>query len=172
MGRASIKANKTLYQLKREELGLTREAASDLLEVISDDRIEKIENEKVLPHPDEILIMADKYKAPELKNYFCTHHCELGRKSVPEIKMKDLAQITLEMLASLNLATKDKDRLIEITADGKVDDDEIKDFAKIQITLEQTVIAAESLKLWSEQMIANGMIDEKKLRYYMEHKDQ
>ena len=32
MGRASIKENKNVYQLKREELGLSREKASELLE--------------------------------------------------------------------------------------------------------------------------------------------
>ena len=34
MGRASTKENKNKYQLAREELGLSREKASDLLEVI------------------------------------------------------------------------------------------------------------------------------------------
>ena len=46
MGRKSTKDNKNVYQLSREELGLTREAAAELLEYISADRIEKIENEK------------------------------------------------------------------------------------------------------------------------------
>ena len=34
MGRASIKENKNVYQLKREELGLSREKASELLEFV------------------------------------------------------------------------------------------------------------------------------------------
>ena len=62
MGRASIKENKTLYQIAREELGLSREKASELLESITPERIEKIENERSLPYADEVLIMADKYK--------------------------------------------------------------------------------------------------------------
>lgn len=33
MGRASIKENKNVYQLKREELGLSREKASELFRV-------------------------------------------------------------------------------------------------------------------------------------------
>lgn len=71
MGRASIKENKNVYQLKREELGLSREKASELLECVPPERIEKIDSEKVLPHPEEVLIMADKYKSPELCNYYC-----------------------------------------------------------------------------------------------------
>ena len=71
MGRASTKENKNRYQLAREELGLSREKASEVLEVIPPERIEKIENERTLPHPDEVLLMAEKYKQPGLCNYYC-----------------------------------------------------------------------------------------------------
>ena len=52
MARMSTKENKNIYQLTREGLKLTRETASELLEVIPPERIEKIENERSLPHPD------------------------------------------------------------------------------------------------------------------------
>ena len=45
MGRSSTRENKTRYQLAREELGLSREKASELLETIAPERIEKIESE-------------------------------------------------------------------------------------------------------------------------------
>ena len=54
MARVSTKENKNIYQRTREGLSLTREAASDLLEGITPERIEKIENERSLPHPDEV----------------------------------------------------------------------------------------------------------------------
>ena len=57
MGRSSTRENKTRYQLTREELGLSREKASELLETIAPERIEKIESERSLPRPDEVLIM-------------------------------------------------------------------------------------------------------------------
>ena len=40
MARASTRENKTLYQLKREELGLSREKASELLKGMTPERIE------------------------------------------------------------------------------------------------------------------------------------
>lgn len=46
MARVSTKENKNIYQLTRESLKLTRESASELLETISPERIEKIENER------------------------------------------------------------------------------------------------------------------------------
>ena len=71
MARMSTKENKNIYQLTREELKLTRVTASELLEVIPPERIEKIENERSLPHLDEVLTMAEKYKRPDLCNYYC-----------------------------------------------------------------------------------------------------
>lgn len=159
MGRLSVKENKNIYHLCREELKLTRESASELLGGISPERIEKIENEKSLPHPDEVLIMSDKYKKPSLCNYYCANQCPIGQEYVPEIKVKDLSQIVLEMLASLNSVNKKKERLIEITADGVIDNDEIADFVYIQDELERISLTVESLQLWAEEMLASGVIN-------------
>ena len=52
-----------------------------------------------------------------------------------------------------------KERLIEITADGEIQEDEVGDFVQIQNTLEKISITVETLQLWSEQMIADGKID-------------
>ena len=159
MARVSTKENKNIYHKTRESLQLTREAASELLESITPERIEKIENERSLPHPDEVLVMAEKYKQPSLCNFYCANQCPIGQQYVPEVKIKDLSQIVLEMLASLNSMGKQKDRLIEITADGKVTGDELEDFIYIQEELERISIAVETLQLWSERMLATGVID-------------
>ena len=125
MGRKSTKENKNIYQISRENNGLTRDAAAERLEFISSDRIEKIESEKSNPHPDEILAMAECYKNPSLCNYYCSHECPIGREYVPEVTSKDLSLITLEMLSTLNTLSKEKDRMIDIAADGMVSKDEI-----------------------------------------------
>ena len=159
MARASTKENKSLYQTTRESLKLTRETASELLETFSPERIEKIENDRVLPHPDEVLLMAQKYKQPSLCNYYCANQCPIGAQYVPEIKVKDLSQIVLETLASLNAMQKKKDRLIEITVDGHISGDELADFVYIQGELEKISVAVETLQLWCEQMLDTGVID-------------
>ena len=163
MGKKSIKENKNIYQLCREELDLTRDKASEMMQFISSDRIEKIENEKSLPHPDEILLMAECYKKPNLCNYYCSHECPIGHENVPELKLKDLSQIVLEMLASLTSMDKEKNRLIEITADGEITEDEYRDFASIQKELNKISLSVNSLKLWLDQMVADGKIDKKLL---------
>ena len=169
MARVSTKENKNIYHKTRESLNLTREAASELMETISPERIEKIENERSLPHPDEVLLMADKYKQPSLCNYYCANQCPIGQQYVPEIKIKDLSQIVLEMLASLNSMSKQKERLIEITVDGKITGDELEDFIYIQEELERISIAVETLQLWSERMLATGVIDAEQ---YSAHKNK
>lgn len=161
MGRKSTKENKNIYQTSREALGLTREVAAEQLEFLSADRIEKIESEKSLPHPDEILAMADCYKNPSLCNYYCSHECPIGQEYVPEVQMKNLSQITLEMLASLNTLNRDKDRLIEITVDGQISKDELDDFHKIQTQLGQISQAIDSLQLWVQKAIMDGKLSDK-----------
>ena len=172
MARVSTKENKNIYQLTREGLKLSREAASELLESIPPERIEKIENERSLPHPDEVLVMSDKYKQPSLCNYYCANQCPIGQEYVPEIKVKDLSQIVLEMLASLNSVSKQKDRLIEITADGKISGDELEDFIFIQEELERISITVETLQLWSERMMATGVIDEEQYNAYKKRRSE
>lgn len=162
MGRASTKENKNVYFLKREELGLTRDQASELLECIPPERIEKIEHERSAPRPDEILIMAEKYKAPELCNYYCSKQCPIGQEYVPEVKVEELSSIVLKMLSSLNSVQDNQKKLIEIAADGVIDDEEIETFVDIQEELEKISITTESLQLWAKQMMANGEIDMEK----------
>ena len=159
MGRSSTRENKTRYQLAREELGLSREKASELLETIAPERIEKIESERSLPRPDEVLIMAEKYKTPSLCNYFCARQCPIGQQYVPEIRKSELSDIVLKMLASLNAMDRKKERLIEIAADGTISNDEIDDFVRIQKELERISVTVETLQLWVEKMLANGRID-------------
>ena len=136
------------------------------METIPPERIEKIENERSLPHPDEVLTMADKYKQPGLCNYYCANQCPIGQEHVPEVKIKDLSQIVLEMLASLNSMNRRKERLIEITADGVISDDELEDFIHIREELERISIAVETLQLWSERMLATGAINAEQYEAY------
>ena len=133
--------------------------ASELLETIAPERIEKIESERSLPRPDEVLIMAEKYKTPSLCNYFCARQCPIGQQYVPEIRNSELSDIVLKMLASLNAMDRKKERLIEIAADGTISKDEIDDFVHIQKELECISVTVETLQLWVEKMLANGRID-------------
>lgn len=137
---------------------MSREKAAERM-YTSTDRLYRIEF-GARPEPQEVMEMARCYQNPSLCNYYCTHECQIGQEYVPEVKMKDLAQITLETLATLNAIMREKDRLIEITADGTITKDELPDFLKIQDYLEKMSLAVSSLRLWVDQQIAEGVIDQ------------
>jgi len=159
MGRASTKEDKSIYQTTRESLGLTREAASELIGYMSADRIEKIENAKVNIQPEDILALSNCYKEPGLCNYYCTNECPIGQEYIPEIKIKNLSQIAIETLNALNKINKEKDRLLEIVEDGEVTSDEYEDFVNIKETLDKISLSVETLQLWVNKTIADGKID-------------
>ena len=60
------------------------------------------------------------------------------------------------MLSTINILSRQKDRLVEITVDGKITKDEMKDFLNIKSELDKMTVSIESLKLWIDQMNAEG----------------
>lgn len=159
MGKQSTRENKTIYQLYREAQGLTREKASEKMVGISASRIEKIEYETQEPTPYDVVQMADCYKRPDLCNYFCSHRCEIGDRYVPEIEVSELSNIILETIASLNEISPLTGRLIQIARDGKITDDEIKDFAFISKKLDEVSLAIDSLNLWVDKTASENNIN-------------
>ena len=161
MPKISNKTDKSLYMSAREDLGLTRQEASDsiTMEYISPDRLEKIENRRLIARPDEILAIAEAYRSPSIINYYCTHDCDIGGKYVNEVKPKELSQIAIETLNSLNKLNQVKERLLEIVEDGEITEDEYTDFQMIKSNLDKIAQAVESLQLWLNKSAAEGKID-------------
>jgi hypothetical protein len=151
MGKQSTRENKNIYQLCREECGLTRDKASEAMAGISASRIEKIEYELQEPTPYDIIQMADCYRRPDLCNYYCSHKCAIGDRYVPEIEVADLPHIILETIGSLNEINPLTGRLIQIARDGKISDDEIRDFAFISKKLDEVSLAIDALNLWIDK---------------------
>ena len=160
MGKKSVKENKNVYQLSREAAGLSREAAGERMVFVSPDRIERIESGRGAPHPDEVLSMESCYRAPELSNYYCTHECPIGMKYAPEAKLRDLPQLTVELVSALNAMEEEKDRLIDISVDGRVNDFERKKFDAILTKLTRLESAIRSARIWIEHAQQTGKMDE------------
>ena len=159
MGRKSTKENKTIYQMTREELGLTREKAAELIPGFSPERIEKIENDRVQIRPEDVRMMAEAYKAPGLCNYYCSQECPIGRGRTPRVESKGLVQIVVETLNGINRLNQHRDRLLEIAEDGSVSPDEYEDFGEIRELLERLQVSISTLQLWLEERTAHGEIN-------------
>ena len=64
----------------------------------------------------------------------------------------------------VNIHEKEKNRLIEITVDGEISEDELPDFIEIQKELEKMSMIIDSLNLWINQTIASGKMDKNMLK--------
>ena len=152
--------NKNVYQLSREGRDFTREEAAERLVFLSPERIEKIESGRSAPPPDEVLVMERAYQNPELSNWFCTHECPIGMKYEQEVKLKSLAQVTVETLAALHAMNEEEKRLIAISVDERVSDAERGDFDRILDKLGALDRAIRSMQIWLEHARQSGKIDE------------
>ena len=159
MGKQSTRDNKNIFQVCREENGLTREKASEQMDGVSASRIEKIEYNQQEPTPYDVTQMASCYNRPDLCNYYCSHKCSIGEKYVPEVEVTELPNIILETIASLNEINPLTGRLIQISRDGKITDDEIHDFALISKKLDEISLAIDSLNLWVDKTASDHKIN-------------
>lgn len=158
MGKRSVKENKNAFQRAREEAGLSREAASNAAVYVSESRIEKIENEKIMPQPEDALALAQAYGKPALCRHYCANYCPIGKRYETEVEPKALSQIVLEILSFLNSISREQERLIEISVDGKISQEELADFARIKHELSEITRTVDALQLWIENTIlANGI---------------
>ena len=160
MGRRSTKENKSIWQTTRESLGLTREKAGELIPGFSPERIEKIENGRTQIQPEDALLLAKYYRAPALLNYYCCNECPIGEIHAVRTESKELAQIAVETLNAVNKMNRCKDRLLEIVEDGQVRRDEYEDFMEIKKTLDRIAQSVSNLKLWMEEQIASGRLEQ------------
>lgn len=151
MGKKSLNKHNSIFLETRQQLGLSREAASELLEIISEDRLEKIENRRANIHPDEVLLMSKKYKKPMLCNYYCANECPIGKEYVPLLEPSDLNKMTMELLVSLEEINKQKNRMAEMAVDGEITEDEKADYVMIQENLDKMAKTINSIKIWVEE---------------------
>ncbi len=162
MGKRSVKEHKNVYQQSREAKELSREAASELLQYVSADRIEKIESGRSAPHPDEVLLMEQGYGNPELSNYYCTHECPIGMKYVQKAELKELPQLTVELLSALHAMEDEQNRLIDIAVDGRVNDFERRQFDVILGKLNALDRSIRGMRIWIEHAMQTGKMEEAK----------
>lgn len=160
MGRKSTKKNKNIYQETRDALGWSREKAADEIAKIENGkynyldkyRLVKIEEETVKIQPEDIVALSKVYNKPELRNHYCCHHCDIGKIDAPEVVYDNVHEILVNMSVSLESVNSKKLRLMEILADGKVDDTEITDLNKILEELERISMTVEAIQLWCEKV--------------------
>ena len=133
---------------KSNERLSSREGAAEELG-IDRTRLARIELGSTVPYQEEVLLMADMYRAPELRGKYCSEMCPLG-KNMPKITDKDLDRLSLEALSSFRKINEAKELLLDITADGIIEEGEKEDLKKIVETLDELNEITSNLKVWIE----------------------
>lgn len=151
-----------LQTIRKEELGLTREEACDLIQMgMTVSRLEYIEKNN-RPTPEELRNIARAYRRPSLLYHYCLNTCDIGKCVFPKILNEDLSQLTVRLIDGLNRFEYKKDALIDISADDRISADEIEDFVRIEEDIEKLTDSLASIRLWRDSMLAKGMIDTEK----------
>ena len=147
MGRRASKANKNIYYLARMQAAesdpvfSSRESASEKLR-IERSRLARIELDKIQPYPEEILIMAEVYKAPYLCNDYCKNVCPIGINSmlgekIKGMKKESFERLSLRFISSAHSVEDISRKLVDISKDGKVTEEEYESFHKVLSAMDE-----------------------------------
>lgn len=158
MPRTATKAADNVFYKTRMEAAKWNEKLSSregAAEVTGLDRtrLASIELETVTPYPEDVLMLADTYNAPELMNHFCSCICPLGRQTVETLEVKGLALATLQLLSSAQSFQSVINDLVSVTDDGVIDESEKQTMANILETLGETSKKIEELKLVVQKIL-------------------
>ena len=102
------------------------------------------------PSPDEVARMVEKYEAPELRDYYCTHQCPLGKKNTP-LKYDSLGNISASLMSALYFLYDASDRIHKILEDTKISESERADFINTLEILKNLSYSADCLELWAQK---------------------
>lgn len=122
--------SRNIYQTARECKGLTQEKSAELLN-ISVESLRSYEGDKRFPPNDVVEIMCDIYGTQFLAYQHLKKTAKGLAKVLPQAEKKELPVAVLNLIKELTEAVSLRDKLIEISIDGKITDDEIETFNRI-----------------------------------------
>lgn len=131
----------------------SREGAAELLG-ISPESLRDYERgvTKTVP-ADIVLKMSHIYNAPEIRNFYCRSVCPIGEKYTPKIDVDqvEIDRLTLRLLNAFRNISSIKDTLVEIVADGIIDESERPALSDVLDTLDAISVHAQELRVWVEK---------------------
>ena len=132
MGNGPVKENQNIYFQARKKAAAynerlwSREGAAELLGIsVAALADYELGNVKVVP-VDKVVLMADLYNCPELKNGYCKSECPIGKAMPLATEIKGIEGIALRLIREFDSGKikKMEDGLIEIAEDGVISEEE------------------------------------------------
>ena len=111
-----------------------------------------------VPPMDLVMMMADEYHAPQLKNLYCLNQCPLGKGQPISGEVKTLEAVTVGIVAKLDDEEIEDMRreLLAIAQDGKISPDEEEDFREVSQALDKLAVSISELRLIKEKLLRKG----------------
>ena len=137
----------SLYARYRKAAGMTQEYAAELLGV-APRTLQAWERGESTPPNIRVLSMCDIYCAPTLAIEHLRMTNIIAYDTLPAVRVVPVAQAVCSLLAQIRKleAIHAGDQLLQIAADGKVDEIERADYDQLLIELEPVVAAVLALK--------------------------
>lgn len=135
----------------------SRESASEYLGV-SVSSLANYERGITVPPMDLVMMMAEVYNAPQLKNLYCLNHCPFGNEQCISAELKTLEAVTVSVVAKLDEedVSEMKRQLLQIAEDGKISVDEEQDFNDVSVALDRLAVSISELKLLKQKLLKKG----------------
>ena len=125
-----------IYKNARKSAGMTQEKAAQLLNVSVDSLRDYEQSQRPVPS-DVASVMCDVYQAPYLAVQHLRRSSELG---------KDLPEAVLSVLAAVQRFIVKRDAMIEIVADGKIEEDEQAEWNEIMDRMNNLFVAMANMR--------------------------
>lgn len=102
---------------------------------------------------DVVVMMAELYNAPELRNYFCRSECPIGKDLPIAVKHEPVTQAAVHLLNSINKAGIEEcaKSILEIAEDGRITDEEADELLPILDAMDRVSHAVSELKIIVEK---------------------
>lgn len=157
MGRKASKATDNIYYIARnnaaqeDPIYTSREKAAAKLG-IERSRLARIELDQIDPYAEEVEIMSTAYNAPHLCTDYCNNMCPIGIQRLMD-QAKDtepdsIERLVLRFLSSTQSMEAISKTLINITQDGKIDNNEISDLQDVFSAMDSVSENIEAIKYW------------------------
>ena len=135
---------------ERNERLSSREGASEETG-IDRKRLQRIEIGTLNPYPEEVLLVADAYHAPELLNYHCSHCCPIGQRTVPRAELNELDRITVKFLNALEQIRDSDKELLRIAQDGTLTAEEVPQMEHLLIGIQRIATVALEIQIYLDK---------------------
>lgn len=152
-----LKDSRTIYLRCREKADMTRsEAVSAIYESgheISESSLKDYETGKTIPKPENVKIISEVYKTPELKWLHCSESCLLGQeitKISEKFATSDIYRTFFELAGAFNVINEVQKSIHDIVSDDALTPDEESEWNRIIDVLDRITESANELKVWAE----------------------